>query len=295
MQTYYDILEISVTAGNAEIKSAFRRLAKLYHPDKNPNGKDHFEKILIAYEVLIDPGRRRQYDLKIKYGSGAKSTSSSGSKKKSWSFTEEEMKRRQYYQENYKSQFKKASVKREPIKKSYNEYKYILFATPLAVGLLMFIINAYEPAKKIKERIPKEKEIKSLTMYDLPFSGYFKNPLYDTASKYEVKIENPTGYEVVFCLFDSSGRFLRSGYIQPEFRINIGHLPKQNMYMRFMVGHEWNRKKLYGNPDVIGGFEKDMSYYELNGAKPGQTVIIDSNFLNEKNKIGEAEFFKRAN
>ena len=54
LQTHYDILGISVNATDEQIKSAFRRLAKLYHPDKNPNGKDQFEKILLAYEILID-------------------------------------------------------------------------------------------------------------------------------------------------------------------------------------------------------------------------------------------------
>ena len=88
LPTYYDILQVNTNAGNAEIKAAFRRLAKLYHPDKNPNGTEHFERILVAYEVLIDPNRRSQYDMKLKYGSkNPESVAKSSAKKRNGHLT----------------------------------------------------------------------------------------------------------------------------------------------------------------------------------------------------------------
>ena len=145
MQSYYDILGISQTADNEQIKSAFRSLAKLYHPDKNPHGKDQFEKILIAYEVLINAARRRQYDLRLKHvtAMGYHEKKSSVKKQKDWSFSDEELKRRQYYKEHYKKEYERTSGSIKVPKKNYNEYKYILFAAPIAVCLLMFIFNAY--------------------------------------------------------------------------------------------------------------------------------------------------------
>ncbi len=65
---YYKILGISKTAPEKEIKSAYRKLARKYHPDVNPNDKtaeQKFKEINEANEVLGDPEKRKKYD---KYG-----------------------------------------------------------------------------------------------------------------------------------------------------------------------------------------------------------------------------------
>ncbi|HEY9638782.1 MAG TPA: J domain-containing protein [Coleofasciculaceae cyanobacterium] len=62
---YYEILGVSAETTNDEIKKAFRRLARQYHPDMNPGDKaaeEKFKDIGEAYEVLSDPNRRSQYD-----------------------------------------------------------------------------------------------------------------------------------------------------------------------------------------------------------------------------------------
>ena len=61
---YYEVLGVSKDASDAEIKSAFRKLAKQYHPDvcKEANAEEKFKEIQEAYEVLGDENKRRQYD-----------------------------------------------------------------------------------------------------------------------------------------------------------------------------------------------------------------------------------------
>ena len=62
---YYKILGIGKTATLKDIKSAYRRLARKYHPDLNPNDKDakrNFQQINEANEVLSDPEKRKKYD-----------------------------------------------------------------------------------------------------------------------------------------------------------------------------------------------------------------------------------------
>src|SRR5216684_3716776 len=62
---YYKILNISRGASADEIKKAFRKLARKYHPDVNPGDKKaeaKFKEINEAYEVLSDPDKRRKYD-----------------------------------------------------------------------------------------------------------------------------------------------------------------------------------------------------------------------------------------
>lgn len=62
---YYAILGVSKTATAEEIKKAFRKLARKYHPDVNPGNREaeaRFKEINEAYEVLSDPEKRRKYD-----------------------------------------------------------------------------------------------------------------------------------------------------------------------------------------------------------------------------------------
>ncbi|HUS47621.1 MAG TPA: DnaJ C-terminal domain-containing protein [Phycisphaerae bacterium] len=61
---YYDVLGVSRNAGEAEIKSAYRRMARKYHPDVNKasDASDRFKEATEAYEVLIDPQKRKMYD-----------------------------------------------------------------------------------------------------------------------------------------------------------------------------------------------------------------------------------------
>src|SRR5690349_17050904 len=62
---YYSTLGVAKTATEKEIKQAFRKLARKFHPDVNPNDKtaeNKFKEINEAYEVLGDPAKRKKYD-----------------------------------------------------------------------------------------------------------------------------------------------------------------------------------------------------------------------------------------
>ena len=80
---YYKILGLNKTASSKEVKDAYRKLARKYHPDLNPNNQDakaNFQQINEANEVLSDPEKRKKYD---QYG-------------KDWQHAEEFEKQKQY-------------------------------------------------------------------------------------------------------------------------------------------------------------------------------------------------------
>ena len=159
MTDYYAILGVAKTASVTDIKTAFRKLAKIYHPDKNPTNPQAsvlFEKILKAYNVLVNPHTRRRYDDSTAYKTNATSQKNKTHHHKHYkerhATNEEELKRRNYYKEYYKQAEQKITPTTQ---NTYSDYKYILFATPLAVGLLMLVMSLFSKEPEVNSTIKK--------------------------------------------------------------------------------------------------------------------------------------------
>src|SRR4051812_24768161 len=83
----YIILEVGRTASLSEIKRAFRKLARRFHPDNNPGdaeAEERFKRITEAYDILSDPLKRQFYDVNGFYSDGVLQRSEADA---AWSFS----------------------------------------------------------------------------------------------------------------------------------------------------------------------------------------------------------------
>ncbi|MCW3078226.1 MAG: chaperone protein DnaJ [Bacteroidetes bacterium] len=262
MVNYYDILGLQQEATPSEIKTAFRSLAKLYHPDKNPNGQELFKKILRAYETLSNPARKSSYDIKLKYHQNSAQTLNHA-KSKHWSFDEKELKRRQYYNEHIKKyeKVKTAKAAHAELKTNYNEYKYILYATPVAVALFLFVIHFATPSHVNSSEQHKKTE----TLYNGIITGealytdYFGPQKYSKDNTGTLNIKNGSGEDVIVCLFLNNS-FLRSCVVKDGYYAEIGHLPAKPIRIKLEVGKNWDPGKAVPNVGIKGLFAEDLKF-----------------------------------
>lgn len=303
MTNYYDILGITLTASASEIKSAFRVLAKIYHPDINPGGQEEFKKILRAYETLSNPHRKSSYDLKLQYHQ-ASTKNPYHAKTKTWSFEEKELKRRQYYNEHIKKyeKIKKTQTAHAELKNNYNEYKYMLYATPVAVALFLVVIHFATPSHRTKTvpahlNLISQNQQPDLEMGDAPYTEYFGQAQYATNSPKTLSIKNNTGTDLIVCLF-SENNFIRSCFIKEAFYVAIPQLPSSSLQIRYQSGKKWEADKSIANIKTKGIFTKHLTFYKsIQPFKLGAINEITLRpFTNQGFEvISAAEFFKKEN
>ena len=299
MSDHYSILGLTKSATNAEIKAAYRRLVKIYHPDKNPNNPaavEKFRAIQEAYDVLSHELSRARYD--NRFSSAAYSYESPFSKAsqkkeqgrtKKYTFTEEDLKRRQYYKEHYKQHNPRPKVNSEEQKKNFNEIKYMLISVPVAIALLFFIINIYNRGKEVEkvERSPKadsilkraqeyiekqdKKNADSLTLNgpavtsEEPYKELFGPAKVDKRTLQVVQVTNWANRDAVVCVVDAkTNKVVRHYFIQDNFNLYFEFLPEGTYYLRNYLGSVGsfvkNKTKLKGSS--VGMFTEKEQFQE---------------------------------
>lgn len=119
MKNYYDILGVTPDADDAEIKSAYRALARKYHPDVNPDGGQKFKDISEAYETLSDHVKRLKYDTLNGFFKTRKTHTSSEKAHQEYSKPKTEQPKEKSEKETKKTKPKK-DEKKESFSKKFN-------------------------------------------------------------------------------------------------------------------------------------------------------------------------------
>lgn len=309
MQNHYQILGLVNFASHAEVKNAFRRLAKLFHPDINPIGQEQFKNIVKAYEILSDPYLKSQYDYKLKIQFNQVYHSNTDPQQKATERpnnpSERELKRRQYYQEHYKKQYEAYGKDAAETPKVYNEFRNILIATPLAVLLIMLLLNVWSDKPQIKV-VPYKEDLKKTNTIDVvqkkrvvtgdePYKEYFGGSVQDTINKRVLSFKNLTGNDILVFLFNKK-EFIRSCYIEHGYEVDLNFLPNELSSIRIMKGRNFEYIKELPKAGVFGAFTEDCKFYyykkklKLNGTNKITLVnIVDQGFEEGK----EDNFFKK--
>jgi hypothetical protein len=332
LKNYYIVLGVKSTATIDEIKAAFRELAKKYHPDKNPGNKaaeEYFKEIQEAYMVLSNPEKKRNYDLKMMYGSSAQSKAQNTPHGRytgnAYQYAQQQARTKNNFQFN--------NIKSSPKHKPEERYQ-VMVSVGIALLLLYFIISYSTSSSKKQERnthtlqnqeFVNEKikelmnsEVKSQTAqntpqinnFDSPYTKYFGEEVYIDGNKNSIKISNSSYCEAVVCLVENKAPFktIRNQYINAGATFKMNEVPNGNYYLKIFYGNNWDTTITFLNKKYKGGFKEQIGfvkilngeeYFKMNHNTKGTSssfssyeVSLNPNSDNEKrSKISMEEFF----
>jgi hypothetical protein len=271
MKDYYQILGVSRSATAEEIKLAYRRLAKQFHPDRNPDNlqaEERFKEISRAYETLSDDMDRKKYDFRLMYGGAGYASAGRHAPAQT--------------EDPRKEQLRREALNRHRKNKIAIEQAYRKRTIYVGISILLIIVFALnfngeksERERKINEFVERhkdeylraqaiEKEKKDIHTADSPYDSIFGEGIYDTRSQNALFIVNQLKEDVIVCLVEeqSPARRMRNEFIRSRERYNMYSLPEGSYNLLVYKGLHWNPGRLRSGEFETGWFTKDTSFFQ---------------------------------
>lgn len=318
MKDFYRILGIPDNASEADIKSAYRRLAKQYHPDLNPGSRhseERFKEILDAYTILSDRELRDQYDRKRRFGSSSTGAYTApahqpGEKKR-------DAARREYPPE-YLEQMRQRN--RARVVKQINRRKKILRGMIITFVLYLIGTALFESwIDKERERHgmiaehhlqhPHKRGVKEPVVIhnlDSPYDSLFGAAQSTWLSPNQLVVINPYSDAVVCLVNMESGQTVRNEFVYAQTSFIMKELPNGDYSVKVYAGKKWSDTLRVPDGRAMGGFSTNERFFSIRrkpisllkptAAKPNttttDTVRIDT--VGEKiSEISREGFFQK--
>lgn len=267
LKNYYAILGVGTTATQEEIKLAYRRLAKRFHPDKNPGNagiEERFKEISEAYNTLSDQESRSKYDLKFFYSSNAKNgrAYSTGS--------------------NDRPKYK---VRKErPPTAAEKRTTRIIFGVVVTFVLVITAMIIFNPEDEettsVKRMLQqqmqhennsagKEEKPPAIMDADSPYDKVFGEGISVLESNNSINLVNSEASEVVACLVekDPPHRTIRNEYFGPGLTYKMVGVPNGTYYVKAYFGRHWDPNKKLAGGKVTGGFKDEIGFFKWDQKK----------------------------
>ena len=280
IKNFYALLGVSSTASQEEIKLAYRKLAKRFHPDRNPGDKqneERFKEISEAYNVLSDEENKKKYDLKFHY------TSNSRSEKK-------------YNPGQTQREPPKFRVKKErpPTAAEKRATRWIfgsVIVFVVAITVMIILNPEDDESSKMKalmyqqdlaENSPIQKtEPPPIMDADSPYDVIFGQGISVDESRNTITVSNSEASEVVVCLVQKDPPFktIRNEYFGSGLTYRIVGIPNGTYYLKTYFGKHWNPKKKLVNGKVTGGFDQEIGFFRSD--KKENLFVISQHMIGE--------------
>lgn len=272
---HYKTLGVSRTASREEIKAAYRELAKKHHPDRNPGNKaaeDAFKEIQEAYAVLFNSEKRRNYDLKLKYGRDFSRPSYKGpSYQKAAYYTQASAGQKHTAADDFIRKQKAAAEAKE------NAVHFKVGAATIVVVLATIFIVFYSPLFKSDELPAKPVTAESSTPSplfvapsiinaDSPYDIVFGEGIYDTLASNRVYIHNTGSCPAIICIVENKKPFrtIRNEYIGNNVRFMLDGIPDGEYYLKAYFGNNWEPRGKLPNGTMAGRFADEKGFRVYN-------------------------------
>lgn len=315
MKDYYRILGIPENASEQDVKLAYRRLAKRYHPDMNAGAKgaeEKFKEIVEAYGILSDPDLRRSYDTKRNYRSFYSNVSFTPPRAEK---EKKDPRKKEYSPEELRYAREKH---RRRILQHMQKRKKLLVGMIISFVLFMFGAAYFESwidTKRaeqkhsidsvIEAQMRKQEAARRTTIDDMdsPYDSVFGPGIYVWPTDNEIVVYNSKS-DAVICVLDSAGKTIRNEFAHAGIGFIFRDMPNGRFRIKVYTGKNWNVNKKIPDGRPLGGFASDERFFLLSTGpytliKPtskdpqsncSDTVLVDPEKIPVR-EISKSEFY----